>query len=203
LEETNATHIITSHARVPMNLFETTDYVICNKCKEHKPKLHFTKDTKYKDGVRKTCKACRNKASRDLYCTSSEDKFTQAKRIKYHTTEEGRLGYTFRSAKQRAKKNGTLFTIVKKDLEVLYANQNKRCSLSGRKFVFELPTSAGITKDSISLDRIDSSKGYTVDNIQLVTSQVNYAKSYFTQSEFINMCLAVTENKSKLCNEPY
>lgn len=42
-----------------------------------------------------------------------------------------------------------------------------------------------------SLDRIDSSKGYTPDNIQWVHSMVNMAKNKYNEADFIAMCRAV------------
>jgi hypothetical protein len=48
-----------------------------------------------------------------------------------------------------------------------------------------------------SLDRVDSSGGYTKDNVKLVTQRVNYAKSDMTQEEFVAMCAAVVENARK------
>jgi hypothetical protein len=42
-----------------------------------------------------------------------------------------------------------------------------------------------------SIDRIDSKKGYTPDNCQLITYIANCAKNQFTVDEFVRMCRAV------------
>lgn len=43
----------------------------------------------------------------------------------------------------------------------------------------------------MSLDRIDSSRGYEVGNVQWVTKYVNWAKNDLSQEDFINLCIAV------------
>ena len=47
---------------------------------------------------------------------------------------------------------------------------------------------------SISLDRIDSSGGYTEANVQLVCTGVNYMKKDMSDKMFINFCIEVVEN---------
>jgi hypothetical protein len=47
-----------------------------------------------------------------------------------------------------------------------------------------------------SLDRIDSSKGYSSGNIQWVHTMVNMTKNKYPQDKFIQMCIAIA-NKSK------
>jgi hypothetical protein len=39
-----------------------------------------------------------------------------------------------------------------------------------------------------SLDRIDSSKGYTIDNVQWVHKTVNLMKRELNQQDFIDIC---------------
>jgi len=53
------------------------------------------------------------------------------------------------------------------------------CALCGRRFVYK----AGHI-DSPSIDRIDSNRGYTPDNVQYVTSRVNIMKGPLTTEEF-------------------
>lgn len=43
----------------------------------------------------------------------------------------------------------------------------------------------------MSLDRIDSTKGYTKDNVRLVTWLVNKSIGEYGTDAFINMCLSV------------
>jgi len=52
-------------------------------------------------------------------------------------------------------------------------------------------------KNKLSIDRIDSSKGYVEGNIQLVCRAVNYAKHALSQQEFIELCKEVVAFTSK------
>jgi hypothetical protein len=45
-----------------------------------------------------------------------------------------------------------------------------------------------------SIDRIDSSKGYILGNIQWVHKDVNFMKRTYSQEYFVKMCKLITEN---------
>ena len=47
-----------------------------------------------------------------------------------------------------------------------------------------------------SLDRIDSSKGYTKDNVQWVHKDINYIKRDLSDSEFITLCKKVATHRA-------
>ena len=47
--------------------------------------------------------------------------------------------------------------------------------------------------DNISVDRIDSQKDYTIDNIQLVCQIYNYMKWDLKQDDFVKYCKHVVE----------
>lgn len=51
-----------------------------------------------------------------------------------------------------------------------------------------------------SLDRIDSTKGYTEYNIQWVHKLINIAKSTLTNNQFISMCMDICENNKNIQN---
>jgi hypothetical protein len=44
---------------------------------------------------------------------------------------------------------------------------------------------------SCSIDRIDSSKGYVYDNVQLVTAKTNFSKGNMSNEEYIEQCRKV------------
>jgi len=50
-----------------------------------------------------------------------------------------------------------------------------------------------VQKNTASLDRIDSSKGYIEGNVQWVHKMVNMCKQQYTQKEFIDMCKSVAD----------
>lgn len=79
------------------------------------------------------------------------------------------------------------------DIENLYIKQNGKCKLTNRILLTGYIDIKDIT---LSVDRIDSSKGYTKDNIQLLHKEVNLAKQSTTQTEFIKMCREVSQHAS-------
>lgn len=80
--------------------------------------------------------------------------------------------------------------------ELLHTKQANRCALSG----FSIHIADTIKGDmnrgetTASLDRIDSSKGYTRDNIQWVHKNVNKMKVDLEQSVFIELCRAIASH---------
>jgi hypothetical protein len=71
----------------------------------------------------------------------------------------------------------------------LWIKQNKKCALSGVLIGFY---DCG-TNHTCSIDRIDSLKEYTLDNIQLVHKDVNIMKNKFDNQYFINMCKNINQ----------
>lgn len=71
----------------------------------------------------------------------------------------------------------------------MYIKQNKKCALSGEDLYFGRIRYR--TETNASIDRIDSRKDYTIDNIQLVTKNINIMKQTMTQEEFIKNCRLV------------
>jgi myo-inositol catabolism protein IolC len=73
----------------------------------------------------------------------------------------------------------------------LYVKQDKKCALSGVKIYLPKNTCQSWTA---SVDRIDSSKGYIVGNLQWVHKDVNWMKNDFDQKHFINTCSLIAKN---------
>lgn len=51
----------------------------------------------------------------------------------------------------------------------------------------------GRVNTNLSIDRIDSAKGYTRDNVQLVTMAANQMKNDLTIDELVGMCKRIIE----------
>lgn len=78
----------------------------------------------------------------------------------------------------QAKERNILFDLSIEDAWTQYELQNRRCALSGVPIVF------GISRQfTASLDRIDSNKGYTKDNIQWVHKTINRMKGSLPDDE--------------------
>ena len=82
--------------------------------------------------------------------------------------------YLLRTAKYRAKKMGIPFNITIEDFEI-----PKVCPVFKKLFVF----GKGRQDFSISLDRINSSKGYEKGNIVIVSWRANHLKNDATLDE--------------------
>lgn len=90
----------------------------------------------------------------------------------------------------RSKVSKLPFTITESDLQDLY-NKSHFCALSG--IDLSVKPFQPLSKQNLSIDRIDSNRGYEPDNIQLVDKRINMMKQSFTNEEFIELCCKVAE----------
>jgi hypothetical protein len=88
----------------------------------------------------------------------------------------------FGTYKFGAKKRDIEFNI---SIEDAYSVWTGKCALSG----------VILDKTTLSLDRIDSSLGYIVGNIQWVHKDINYMKQELSDSTFIKWCSLVHANQ--------
>ena len=109
----------------------------------------------------------------------------------------GEISGDFWCAIQKSAKARDLsFEISIEDAWNIFLKQNRKCALSG----LELTLSRSRTRKkyktvhTASLDRIDSSKGYTIDNVQWVHKRVNLMKGNMSTENFIEWCNLVVKN---------
>lgn len=127
----------------------------------------------YKSAVRGNwkCKKCSNYAANN--------------KGKYHD-----IPVTWFSMKQKSgMSRGYSWTITIEDVWNLYEQQGKVCALSGRSIKW---SDRGLTA-TVSIDRIDSSEGYILENVQLVHKDVNFMKQQFDQEYFLDTCRQIAE----------
>ncbi len=112
---------------------------------------------------------------------------------------QGVINYqTWSSIKSGAKTRNIDISILinKKLLWELYLKQNRKCALSGQKIF--LPENCPKDHDiTASLDRINSSKGYTPSNIQWIHKDINLMKWDYDQNYFLKLCKKVATHNSK------
>lgn len=99
-------------------------------------------------------------------------------------------GSYYSQLKYNAIRRGLHFSVSKEFLWNLFLKQNKLCAISGMPIVMKKRKEA----QTASLDRIDSSKGYTEDNIHWTHKDINLMKQRFSLEQFINYCKLITKN---------
>lgn len=87
-----------------------------------------------------------------------------------------------------AKERNILFSLKIEDIWQIFLRQDRKCALTNEPIQFNNPKTA-------SLDRIDSTKGYTLDNVQWVHVNINIMKMDMNETEFIRFCQLVTNHK--------
>ena len=161
---------------------------------------NFYKDASRKDGLSNKCKPCTYvkqckykennpdtiKAIRQKYYENNKDKFRQyyrdnkeqrlATAKQSRTGKEGYLKSMLYSAKSRAIKKGWEFNL---DLDILMAIASDYCPVDGLPFDWErqLDYDKTLPLSIPSLDRIDSTRGYTKDNVMIIGDQWNRWKN--------------------------
>ncbi len=129
----------------------------CSICKETKPLTDFYKEPRFKDGVRKECKACKNKMMKDVA-----------------RTKKGLIARIYANQKRNSKKRGhSLPTYTKQDLREWLMSQPKFHVLydNWKRLDFHINYVP-------SVDRKNNNIGYTMANIQLMTWKENKAKGH-------------------------
>lgn len=89
------------------------------------------------------------------------------------------------------------FKISIKEGWELFLKQNRKCGLSGVDLTFSPCVKKKRELQTASLDRIDSSKGYTIDNLMWVHKEINILKSKLENPKLIYWCkLIANHNKN-------
>jgi hypothetical protein len=142
----------------------------CFCCKEEKPFASFFKHKQTSDGYHSWCKVC---------CKIGNQK----SRLKVNSTIESRAKVFLRNANNSAIKRQQVFNLTVQDILDCWNKQDKICAYSGRLMTLE----AG-KLNTVSIERIDSKVGYTVENTILVCQAINRMKSDFAFDEFYELC---------------
>ncbi len=89
--------------------------------------------------------------------------------------------------------------LVEDDLLLLWEKQHGRCAYCGTEMTYER---GGRKPTTVSIDRIDSSEGYTVSNVVLACTACNLGKGQMTVEEFLEHCRRVV-NFAGVCQMPH
>lgn len=159
----------------------------CSKCREIKALTDYTSSTHM------YCKSC-NASWRREKRKQTYSKEAEAAKNRKGKDYKSYLSANFPQMRCRAKLKNLSFSITKEDLIILAENQNFLCALTGEPLTFIV--GAGRLLTNASVDRIDSTLGYTKDNIQLVSLQVNILKNTLSMTQLYQLCETILRYKA-------
>jgi hypothetical protein len=160
--------------------YPDTQEKVCAKCGVKTHINNFFKHKQTKDGYHSWCKSC---------CKEGN----QRSRTKKYSSFEGRVSTFLSSCRKNAEKRKHECSITAKNLTDAWQTQNGICAYTG----FEMTTAPG-RYNSVSVERINNSIGYTAENTILVCNIVNRMKSDIPGEVFFDVCRAVVRHLGDL-----
>jgi hypothetical protein len=97
----------------------------------------------------------------------------------------------FSNIKLNALRRNVVFDLTIEYLDKLFVEQNKKCAYSNT--ILNIGNSK--IEQTASLDRIDSSKGYIIGNVQWVHKDINRMKTDFSEEKFLHIIKNIYEYK--------
>jgi hypothetical protein len=177
----------------------------CNRCNIEKPIIDFRQTKRWRGNI---CRSCRNEQRKYRWHnvekhkpelveynrnkarlwrenTDNRSSLSETARTWRNSTDKGYWANKLTSIKANCRQRGMECTLTRTDLVELYEKQNGKCAVTGREL---LKTRIKAQLDTCSVDRIDSSKDYHLDNIRLITHQANLSKWNGTDDELLSFC---------------
>jgi len=140
------------------------------------------------------CKICISSANKNGYKNLSENEKTVKINKQKNWINNNIIKVRVLAAKHRAIRKKITFDIDDEFINELFEKQNGLCKYSG---VLLDTTTTGdnnqMNINSLSIDRIDSNKGYTKDNVVLVSAIVNTMKNDLSENEFLKTINKICE----------
>ncbi len=162
---------------------------VFKKCK----KCDIIGDENFYENDKYLCKKCICESAKNKYGNwSIEEKKSYIAKAKLWQGKN-LIRVRLLAAKDRAKKKNLEFDIDEEFILELLEKQNYKCKYSNMILDIENigSNNSFLNNSTLSIDRIDSKKGYTKDNVVLATAIVNSMKNELSQSEFFNIIKAV------------
>ena len=150
---------------------------------DREKRLEQKKEYYYKNRER-ILQKMRNKQAEKMEDPEYRKQYCESWRQYTRNNYEARLLATIKS---KCKKNNISFDLELSDIVI-----PKNCPKTGIPLVVH--TERGKFYDTPSVDRVDPSKGYTKNNIQIVSLWYNIAKLNWNEDLFLQMCKRVVEH---------
>lgn len=163
----------------------------CSICKLEKNIYEFSRDINKKDGLCVPCKQCRAVTGIKYRKDNKNKIILKNQKYAQHTKAHPEfINYPNKWYLNRlisnAKKRNISFNLTYQEL--LESNHCQNCYFCEIELKFTKLAIQAPGNHNASLDRIDSSKGYEIGNIQWTCVNCNLMKKKFTDEQFIQMC---------------
>lgn len=161
-----------------------TTKVKCEICK-----VEFDKSTRE---LKRSLKKCKPSICSNKICRSAWGKITVQRRKKHNggmsadwmrkiNPSKRDSSSPFRNLLHKIRNRKRDNTLTIENLKSLWDKQNGICAITGLKMILpETTASTNVGPKCVSIDRIDNTKGYTFENIQLVCYSANLARNSFS-----------------------
>lgn len=163
----------------------------CKTCKRWLPETKFSIDNSSlhnnRGGLCTQCKDCqRARYYKERQRILNNDYLA----LKY------KLNCALKGTRRRSKLKNSYNELDLEFLFYLWNKQSGKCALTGLPMTYKFYE--GRVNTNLSIDRIDSSRGYTKDNVQLVCMVANQMKNDLSQDELFRICELIINNKDNL-----
>jgi hypothetical protein len=162
--------------------------ITCSRCKTDKPETAFGKHAWCRECLKAYNAEPERKRRRADLAKASYQANPEAWNIrkrKHRATINGRSLQLLDNARLRAERLGLPFDLSR---DWIAERLGGKCALTGRSFDLSRP-SDGVRANpgAPSLDRKENSKGYTKDNVRLVTVHANVARNEFSDTDLLTL----------------
>lgn len=176
---------------------------ICRSCNSEKGKAHYKLHAekahrKQLERLRKPENEAKAKEYRRAYYAKNKEKWKSYQQLsgeKKRTSPWHRSGALITWVRTRAASAGYAFDLTRE-----WAEQRINagfCEATGIKFDFSKDKQLRFNPWMPSIDRIDSSKGYTMDNCRMVVWSYNMAKAEWTDDVVYQLAKAVVASREE------
>lgn len=148
----------------------------CSKCSSWKRLGEFNNNTRSWDRLSSKCAVCASNWQKSRY-------------VSYSRSDN--LKVIFSNSQRSAKYRNIEFKITIENVEELFSKQGGKCFYSGRNLELE-PGSP----NKLTIDRIDSIKGYVYGNVVLCSYTINMMKRAMSVREFSDTVCELAKNSS-------
>lgn len=168
---------------------ETSTHLWCSPCKGMHPKENFGKSIHSPSGYAYACKKVVSQRNRENHqknkdALNAAHKDRREKRLSSDNRIDWVVKRMVQEAKRRAATKRIPFSLNHEQIET-----STQCPVFGWELIYQ---SRGCRTDrSASLDRIDSSRGYTMDNVWIISWRANNVKGDASEQELIAVANAI------------